>query len=67
MIISQCVKCIEQYCTKKDWKLTQLPEFCPMKHKKEIIEKALIKYEEKNAKELYVKSTITEQKAYQMV
>lgn len=38
-----------------------------MKHKKDIIEKALLKYEEKYAKELYLKSTIIEQNAYQLV
>lgn len=47
--------------------MNQLPEFCPMKHKKEIIEKALMKYKEKKEKNIYLKSTIIEQKAYQMI
>jgi uncharacterized metal-binding protein len=38
-----------------------------MKNKSEIIDKALQKYESKDARELYINSTITEQKAYQMV
>jgi uncharacterized metal-binding protein len=38
-----------------------------MRKKKDIIDKALLKYESKDARDLYIKSTITEQKAYQMV
>ena len=45
----------------------QLPEFCPMKNKTEIIEKAIRKYDEKNVKELYINSSITSQRSYQIV
>jgi uncharacterized metal-binding protein len=38
-----------------------------MKHKGEIIEEAMSKYEGSDARELYVNSTITEQRAYELV
>jgi uncharacterized metal-binding protein len=65
--VPQCAKCVEGYCVKSEWDDSQLPEFCPMKHKGEIIEKAMSKYEGDDARELYVNSTITEQKAYELV
>ena len=56
-----------EYCTKEGWKNEQLPEFCPMKHKADIIEKTVEKYKHENIKLLYLNSTITEQQAYQEV
>ncbi len=67
MNVPQCAKCVEGYCAKSGWDDSQLPEFCPMEHKRGIIEKAMSKYEGDDARELYVNSTITEQKAYELV
>ena len=41
-----------------------MPAFCPMKHKKDVINDAMVKYEKPDAKKLLVNSTITEQRAY---
>jgi uncharacterized metal-binding protein len=65
--VPQCAKCVAGYCAKSEWDDSQLPEFCPMKHKGEIIEEAMSKYEGSDARELYVNSTITEQRAYELV
>jgi uncharacterized metal-binding protein len=68
MNVPQCVKCIGLFCRKDDFDLSQLPAFCPMKQKSGIIENAMEKYFESEASNsLYVNSTITEQKAYQVV
>jgi len=65
--VPQCAKCVGGYCSKGEWEESQLPEFCPMKHKGEVIDEAMSKYEDGDARELYVKSTINEQKAYEIV
>ena len=67
MNVPQCAKCVEGYCAKSEWDDSQLPDFCPMKQKGKIIEEAMLKYENSDAKELYVNSTVTEQKAYELV
>ena len=38
-----------------------------MKHKSEIIKKAIEKFGEKENQDLYINSAITEQRAYQMI
>ena len=65
--VPQCAKCVDGFCARDGWDVSQLPEFCPMKHKGEIIERAMKKYQEAKSRELYVNSTITEQKAYELV
>lgn len=67
MTLPNCAKCVQVYCRKGNWKVEELPNFCPMKIKGEIIRKALEKYKEEENKLLYLNSTITEQRAYQMV
>ena len=47
--------------------MEQLPEFFPMKCKSEIIDKAMEKYNDEAVKNLYINSTITEQRAYEMI
>jgi uncharacterized metal-binding protein len=42
----------------------QLPEFCPMKHKQDVIDAAMKNYEKPDEIKLLVNSTITEQRAY---
>ncbi|RLG40732.1 MAG: hypothetical protein DRO05_05685 [Thermoproteota archaeon] len=67
MTLPNCAKCVQVYCRKGGWKVEELPDFCPMKTKGEIIRKALEKYKEEENRLLYLNSTITEQRAYQMV
>ena len=66
MNVPQCAKCVERLCYRKDYDPEKLPSFCPMRHKQEIINSAMEKYNTEETR-LYVNSTITEQKAYQMV
>lgn len=67
MIVPQCVKCAQPYCRMEDWEASHLPDFCPMKHKGDVIERGMAQYQGEEAKEIYVNSTITEQRAYQVV
>jgi uncharacterized metal-binding protein len=67
MTVPQCVKCIDRKCSSKDWDIKQLPEFCPMKYKEDIIRSAMQNYEKPEEKRLLVNSTLTEQKAYQLI
>lgn len=46
---------------------SQLPQNCPMKTSKEVIESATEKYAQANVKEIYVPATITEKEAYETV
>lgn len=67
MLVPQCAKCTQRYCNKKEWNRNQLPEFCPMKYKSDVINNALEKFGKKETKQLYINSAITEQRAYQIV
>jgi len=67
LIVPQCARCAQQACTREERERGQLPEFCPMKHKADVIERALEKYEDGETRRLHVNSAITEQKAYQMI
>jgi len=62
-----CAKCVQRYCRREEFSKEELPEFCPMKQKADIIEKAIEKYKEEDTKRLYINSTITEQQTYQIV
>lgn len=66
MVAPQCAKCVDRKCYVKEWESEEFPGFCPMRNKPEVIEAAMAKYEAGDM-ELYVNSTITEQRAYQMV
>jgi len=66
LVAPQCAKCVDRKCYVKEWEGEELPRFCPMRYKPEVIEAAMVKYEAGD-RELYVNSTITEQRAYQMV
>ncbi len=66
MIVPQCAKCVDRVCYRENWTKEELPGFCPMKHKQEVIDAAMEKYDEAE-KKLYYNSTVTEQRAYQKV
>ena len=66
VIVPQCAKCADRKCYREGWTVDELPEFCPMKHKADVIEAAMEKYDEEE-KRLYVNSTVNEQRAYQNV
>jgi len=66
LIVPQCAKCVDKVCCRKNWTGKELPGFCPMKHKQEVIEAAMEKYNEADGK-LYFNSTVTEQRAYQKI
>lgn len=63
MIVPQCAKCVIKICSKEEWDRGDLPGFCPMLHKKDVIEAAMEKYKDSD-RDLYVNATITEQRAY---
>ena len=67
MNVPQCAKCVGGFCARSEWDESQLPEFCPMKHKGGVIEEAMSKYEGSSARELYVNSTIVEKEAYMII
>jgi len=60
----QCAKCVDRKCTREGWTREQLPEFCPMKHKQDVIDTAWKKYKDPKEQKFYQNSTITEQRAY---
>ena len=64
MIVPQCAICVDRKCRIENWIHEQLPNFCPMKHKQDVIEKAFEKYSDPKNNFLYVNSTITEQRTY---
>jgi len=66
MITPQCAKCVERFCYRKEYDPEQLSSFCPMKHKQDVIDSAMTKYDEEETR-LYVNSTINEQRAYQKI
>ena len=67
MNVPQCAKCVDRKCLKEDWTPEQLPDFCPMKHKQDVIDEAMQKYEDPEELRMYQKSTVNEQRAYMNV
>ncbi len=63
MIVPQCAKCVIRQCSEEGGDREELPGFCPMLHKKDVIEAAMEKYSDSD-RDLYVNATITEQRAY---
>ena len=63
MLNPQCAKCVERFCYRKEYDPEQLPHFCPMKHKQDVIDTAMMKYDAEETR-LYVNSTVNEQRAY---
>ena len=55
---------MDRKCYREGWTHDQLPEFCPMKHKQDVIDKAMEKYEDPESLRLYQNSTVNEQRAY---
>ncbi len=55
---------MDRKCYVEGWTWEQLPEFCPMKHKQDVIDKAWEKYGDPEELRFYQNSTITEQRAY---
>ena len=66
MIVPQCAKCVTRLCSEEEWDKEELPGFCPMLHKKDVIEAAMEKYKDSD-RDLYVNATIIEQRAYRDV
>lgn len=64
LIVPQCAKCVDRKCVSEEWSTEQLPAFCPMKHKQDVIDRAMLNYEKPDENKLLVNSTITEQRAY---
>ena len=62
--VPQCAMCADRKCTREGWTRGQLPGFCPMKHKQDVIDRAWEKYSDPEELKFYQKSTITEQRAY---
>jgi uncharacterized metal-binding protein len=67
MKVPQCALCIERKCYNKEWTDAKLPEFCPMKYKKDIINQAMKKYDYPDVLELFKASNINEQRAYMKI
>jgi uncharacterized metal-binding protein len=65
--VPQCAKCVDRKCVKEGWTRDQLPEFCPMKHKQDVIDRAMKKYEDPEELNLYRNATVNEQRAYMNV
>jgi len=55
---------MDRKCYREGWAHDQLPEFCPMKHKQDVIDKAMEKYKDPESLRLYQNSTVNEQRAY---
>jgi uncharacterized metal-binding protein len=64
MKVPHCALCVDRKCTKKEWFHEELPEFCPMKYKKDVINLAMEKYDDPEALKLFKASNINEQRAY---
>ncbi len=60
----QCAKCVDRKCYVEGWKKDELPMFCPMRHKQDVIEEAMEKYKDPEELRLYKNSTVNEQRAY---
>ena len=67
MSTQRCDLCTNRHCTKETWEKKELPMFCPMRNKQNVIEKALEKYKESDNRKIYNVSAVTEQNAYMMV
>ncbi len=63
----QCAKCVDRKCYSDGWTRDQLPEFCPMKHKQDVIDEAWKSYGDPDALRLYQNSTVNEQRAYMKI
>lgn len=66
LIVPQCAKCVDRKCKVEKWTRDQLSEFCPMKHKQDVLDEAFKKYADQDNR-LYVNSTINEQRAYMKI
>ena len=64
MNIPQCALCVDRKCINKAWNHSELPEFCPMKHKEDVISQAMEKYDDPEVLKQFKISNITEQRAY---
>ena len=67
MNVPQCAKCVDRKCYVEGWTLEQLPEFCPMKHKQDVIDRAMEKYDDPEELRLFKNATVNEQRAYMKV
>ena len=67
MNVPQCAKCVDRKCLVEGWTREQLPEFCPMKHKQDVIDRAMEKYDDPEELRLFRNATVNEQRAYMMV
>lgn len=70
MALPQCAKCPGAYCRNvslEDINEDLLPEYCPMKTRKETINSTVEEYSRDDVKRIYVPATITEKEAYETV
>ena len=67
MKVPHCALCVDRKCYHEEWNHAELPEFCPMKYKKDVIEQAMEKYDDPKVLKLFKTSNITEQRAYMKI
>jgi len=67
MIQAQCAKCEAKLCRTEKPESSTLPTFCPIKNSRELIQRALDRYENSDLKRLYLSSTIGEKESYEKV
>lgn len=67
MTQAQCAKCEAKLCRTEKFEASVLPMFCPMRNEKELIRKAVARYDENGLKHLYLAATIGEKEAYEKV
>ncbi len=60
----KCAKCPQKYCNQGITDEKELPDFCPMIHFKSLIKSTSEQYRDKNIKDFFYKSAITEKEAY---
>ncbi|MEM1562574.1 MAG: DUF1847 domain-containing protein [Candidatus Bathyarchaeia archaeon] len=66
----QCARCKRAYCLNspvEEIDKSLLPSFCPMRNAEQVIESALLAYNDERIKKIYLASSITEKRAYDIV
>jgi len=69
-IYPQCAKCKTVYCIsspREEIDESLLPSFCPMRNFKQIIKSAHVMYTNEYTRKLYLASSMTEKRAYEVV
>jgi uncharacterized metal-binding protein len=66
----ECAKCPGAYCSCapiEELRSESLPDLCPMRTQRSLIESISARYEEKEVRDIYVPATITEKEAYEEI